>query len=128
VHADQPGNGQQRLTGYPGAEQFRRHRPGFQLLPPAPKVLADVAVEPTRRPRVGGKSRQRGRRIGAGQVDAVVAEKDPEPVRGVAVAGQIRGGRRGDLHTPASIRVPCRKLPPEHPRVRQVDRQQVDVR
>ena len=50
VDADQPGHGQQRLTGDPDTQQIRSHRPGRQLVTPAPEMLAEVAVETARSP------------------------------------------------------------------------------
>jgi len=57
--ADQPGDGQERLTGDPDTKQVRGYRRGLQPLPPSPKVLAEVAVETAGRPGVRGKCRQR---------------------------------------------------------------------
>ena len=56
VDADQPGNGQERLTGDPDTKQVRSH-PGPQPLPPSPKMLAEVAVETASSPSVRGKCR-----------------------------------------------------------------------
>lgn len=128
VDADQPGDGQERLSGDPGSQQVRSHGPGLLALSPSPEMLADIAVETAGGPGVRRKGWQRGGRIRAREVDAVVAQEDPAAVGRVGVADEI--GRRGrrDLHTPAQVGIPCRQALPEDGRLRQIDRQQVDVR
>ena len=125
VDADQPRHGQQRLTGGPDTQQVRRHRPGRQLLTPAPQVPAEVAVEPARSPGIRGKRGQRGGWIRAREMDAVMAEEDPQAVPGIGLVGQIRSRGRREFHTPADAGVPRGKALSENGSVRQSDRQQV---
>ena len=128
VDADQPADGQERLTGDPDTNHIRSHRPGLQPLPPSPKMLPEVAVETASSPGVRGKGRQRGRWIWAREVDAVVAEEDPTAVCRVGVADEVCTSGRSDLHTPAFAGIPCREALPENGRLREIDRQQVDIR
>src|SRR6266567_151714 len=122
VDADQPGDGQERLTGDPDTKQVRGHRPGLQPPPPSPKMLADVAVETASSPGVRGKRRQHGGWIRARQVDAVVAQEDPKAVCSVGVADEVCRRGRSDLHTPASAGIPCREALPKNGRARETDR------
>jgi hypothetical protein len=128
VDADQPGNGQECLTGGPDTKQVRSHRQGVQALPPLPKILAEVAVEPASSPGVGRKCRQPRGEVGAGEVDAVMTKEDPVTVGSVAIAGEVCSRGRDDFYAPAPIGVPCGQAPPNDGRLRQTDRQQVDVR
>jgi len=128
VDADQPGHGQQRLTGDPDTQQIRSHRPGRQLLAPAPEMLAEVAVETARSPGIRRKRGQRGGWIRAREIDAVVAQEDPVAKCRVGVTGEVRSRGRGDFRTPADACVLCREALPENGRVRETDRQQVDIR
>jgi hypothetical protein len=128
VDADQPGNGQQCLTGGPDTKQVRSHRPGVQALPPLPKMLAEVAVEPASSPGVSRECRQPHRGIGAREVDAVMTKEDPVTIGSVAIAGEVCSRGRDDFHAPASIGVPCGQALPNDGRLRQTDRQQIDVR
>ena len=82
-------------------------------------MLAEVAVETAGGPGVRGKGRQRGGWAQAREMDAVMAQEDPAAVGHVGVAGQVRTGGRGDLHTPASAGVPCRQALPENGRLRE---------
>ena len=91
-------------------------------------MLAQVAVETASSPGVRGKCGLRGGWIWTREVDAVVAEEDPAAVCRVGVAGEVCTSGRSDLHTPASAGIPCRQALPENGRLRQIDRQQVDVR
>ena len=91
-------------------------------------MLPEVAVETASSPDVRRKGRQRGGRIWAREVDAVVAEEDPAAVCRVGVAGEVCSRGRSDLHTPASIGIPCREALPENGRLRKTDRQQVHIR
>jgi hypothetical protein len=128
ANADQSGHGQERLTGDPDTKQVRLHRARLQLLPPPPKMLAEVAVEPASSPGVRGKRRQRGRWIRTREMDAIVAQEDPEAVCTGGVADKVCTSGRSDLHTPAPVGIPCRKALAQDSRLRKIDRQQVDVR
>jgi hypothetical protein len=57
-----------------------------------------------------------------------MAEEDPAPVSRVGVAGEVCTSGRTDLHTPASVGVPGRQALPENGRLRDIDRQQADIR
>src|SRR6266702_7362091 len=114
VDADQPGHGQQRLTGDPDTQQICSRRPGRQLLTPAPEMLAEVAVETARSPGIRRKRGQRGGWIRAREIDAVVAQEDPEAVRSVGVADQISSRGRREFHTPGDAGVPRREALPEN--------------
>jgi hypothetical protein len=63
-------------------------------------MQGDIAVEPPGGPGIRRVSRERYGRVRPGQVDAVVAQEDPEAVGGVGIADQVRGRGRGDLSTP----------------------------
>src|SRR5208282_821454 len=101
VHADQSGNGQEGLAGYPDANLVRSCRPRVQRLPPSPVMPAEVTVETAGSPGIGRKRRQRGGWIRACEVNAVVAEEDPVAVCRIGVASQVRRRGSGDLHAPA---------------------------
>jgi hypothetical protein len=90
-------------------------------------MLADVTVETARRPGIRRKGWQRGGWIRARQMDAIVAKEHAEPVGRVGVTGEVRRGGRDDFHAPAQSRVPRRQALPERGRLREADRQQVDV-
>lgn len=53
MDADEPGKGQQCLTGDPDTKQIGSHRPGLQRLPPLLMMLAEVAVETASSPGIG---------------------------------------------------------------------------
>ena len=129
MDADQPGHGQQRLAGQP-TSQPPRLIPGGQRVPPAGGVLGDVTVEAARRPGVSGEPGQAASVVGASEMDAVVTQEDPEPVRPVGRANQVVRRRGGDLGPPAQAAELAGQLAAEfcgQPRA-QPDGQQVDIR
>jgi hypothetical protein len=93
-------------------------------------VPGDVAVEAARRPRVRRVGRQPGRDVRPGEVDGVVPQEDPVPVRLVGLAGQVAGLEGRELHAPAQAGEARRQLPAQVQRRLPVDpdREEVDVR